>query len=303
MSRRLRYQPEEWMVHSVTLRCIQGRYLLLPTDGVSELMVGVLERAALRTEVELHAASALSNHMHLVVSARSAAALSSYMEYVAGNLSRELGRLHDWPGKLWHCRYFAAPCLDEASQLGCLGYVLAQGVKERLVNAAYQWPGLHTWRATVRGERLRGYWVNRTALYNAGRRVGERPQERDFREPCTLTLHKLPALAHLDDAAYAAEADRLYREAVAARLPEERGKVLGVKALLRLSPHTRPAESEKTVAPRCHAASRVVRGVFLAAYAAFVEAYREAMHRLREVGRALFPPGGVLPAGLRPEPP
>ncbi len=183
MSRPLRYQPKEWMVHSVTTRCLQARFLLRPSPEVNALVVGILERASIETGCRLHAAAVLSSHVHLLVSSESATHLSDYMRYVNSNIAREIGRLHGWSGKFWHRRYHAALCEDEASQVERLGYVLAQGAREGLVRHARYWPGVHTWAATCGGKQLRGRWVDRTGCYDAGHR-GDAAALRKFTKLC-----------------------------------------------------------------------------------------------------------------------
>jgi REP element-mobilizing transposase RayT len=301
MPRPLRFQPEPWTVHFVTTRCIQGRHLLLPTGEVPALMVGVLERASRQAEVKLHAAAALSNHMHLLVSARTMGDLAAYMGFVDGNISRKVGAVHDWPGKMWDGPYKSAPCLDEAAQLERLGYLLAHGAKEGLVKSADRWPGLHSYRALLHGKPMRGYWVDGTGLCNERRRDGG-VSERGFREECALTLHRLPALEGLSESECRGVVRRLYEEAVAKHRPEPDGPVLGVRAVLGTDPHTRADDPERRPAPRCHTASRALREAFLEAYAVFVQAYREALCELRVLGHARFPAGGVPPVGIRPAP-
>ncbi len=305
MPRRLRYQHEEWTVHFVTARCIQGRYLLRPDGEVCALMVGVLERASKMASVALHGAVALSNHMHLLVSSQTPADLARYMAFVDGNVSAEVGRVHDWPGAMWDGRYDSAPCLDEAAQLDRLGYLLSNSVKESLVKRAWQWPGLHTYSASCQGKPLRGYWVDRTALGEARRSRRGEVREEEFREHCTLTLHKLPALAHLDDAQYAAAVKQLYLDAVAKHRPDPSAPVLGVARVLAMDPHQRAPRKEGSPAPMCHAASERVREAFREGYERFVEAYRALLADLRG---GLDPDDpilrqGVLPGGLHPAPP
>jgi REP element-mobilizing transposase RayT len=113
MSRRLRYQPEEWTTQFVTHRCIHSRFLLRPSKEVNELVVGVLHRAGQHYEVKLHAVAVLSGHLHLVVTPRTATDLASYMCFVGSNISKEVGKLHDWPQSFWGGRYASALCLDD----------------------------------------------------------------------------------------------------------------------------------------------------------------------------------------------
>ena len=62
MSRPIRYQPEEWSVFFVTVRCIHSRFLLRPSQRVNVLIVGVLARAVERFDVTLFGVCFLSNH-------------------------------------------------------------------------------------------------------------------------------------------------------------------------------------------------------------------------------------------------
>ena len=181
MPRPLRYQPKPWTVFFVTQRCFQRRFLLLPTSGVTPLIIGVLARGAELYPVRLHLVEALANHYHLMISAPSARVLSHYLSFVAGNIAREIGRRHGWKGKFWHGRHHRAPCLDDEACLERLGYGLIQGVKERLVSHATRWPGLQSYGALVEGQRLHGTWVDRTALGKArAKKGGAQVREADF---------------------------------------------------------------------------------------------------------------------------
>jgi len=79
---------------------------------------------------------------------------------------------------------------------------------------------------------------------------------------------------------------------------EARGvEPLGVEAILRQDPHTRPNQTKKSAAPAYHAASKAARKSFWEAYSAFVAAFREAADRLRAGDRtARFPLGSFPPA-------
>ena len=94
MSRRIRYQPEEWSVFFVTGRCIHSRFLLRPSQRVNALIIGVLARALERLDVKLFGMCFLSNHYHFLLSSKDAATLASFMQYVGSNIAREVGRQH-----------------------------------------------------------------------------------------------------------------------------------------------------------------------------------------------------------------
>ena len=72
---------------------------------------------------------------------------------------------------------------------------------------------------------------------------------------------------------------------------------LGVQAILRQNPTTRPNKTKKSSAPRFHAASTAVRKRFWGAYYTFVAAFRDAAEKLRAGDRsARFPVGSFPPA-------
>ena len=80
---------------------------------------------------------------------------------------------------------------------------------------------------------------------------------------------------------------------------EARGvEPLGVEAILRQDPHTRPSETKNSPAPACHAATKAARERFWEAYSAFVAAFREAADKLKAGDRKARFPVGSFPPGL-----
>lgn len=72
---------------------------------------------------------------------------------------------------------------------------------------------------------------------------------------------------------------------------------MGVEAILRQDPHTRPNQTKKSPAPVCHAATKAARESFWEAYSTFVAAFREAADKLKAGDRAArFPLGSFPPA-------
>ena len=51
-----------------------------------------------------------------------------------------------------------------------LKYLLANGVKEGLVESPLDWPGVSCAKALVHGEPLEGYWFNRSKEWSAHNR-------------------------------------------------------------------------------------------------------------------------------------
>ena len=92
------------------------------------------------------------------------------MQYLNQNLSREIGRLHDWKNHLWQSNYASHIVLDEEALVSQFKYILTNSVKEGLVSHPQLWPGLHCYSQIVERKRVKGTWVDRTGLYNAKRR-------------------------------------------------------------------------------------------------------------------------------------
>ncbi|MGH3861860.1 transposase [Actinokineospora sp.] len=141
----------------VTMRTVHGRLLLRPSRAVNDLIVGVIGRAQRRYGMRLHALAVLGNHWHSLMSPDSPQQLAAFVDYVAGNIAREVGRLHEWREKFWARRYRSIVVShEEEAQAGRLEYILGQGVREGLVERPHQWPGVHCAVALESGTDLEG---------------------------------------------------------------------------------------------------------------------------------------------------
>jgi hypothetical protein len=243
----------------------------------------------------------MSSHFHLLLSVDDADQLARFMEYLDSNLAREIKRLYDWPEHVWGRRYQAILVSEEeAAQVDRFLYILSHGVKEGLVPHTHDWPGVHCVRELLAGEPIRGLWFNRSAEY-AARNRGEDFDRLKYSTEQTFELTPLPCWSHLSAEAYrervAAIVSEIESEA-ATELAKSSREPLGVAAILRQHPHTRPSRTKKSPAPFYHAATKAVRKAFWHAYAAFVSAFREAADRWREGDRNARFPVGSFPPGL-----
>jgi hypothetical protein len=267
------YKPD--VVYEVTTRTIQERFLLRPSVEARELINGVIARALLfYTTVQVYAFVFLSNHYHMLVSAKDAAELADFFCYVNGNISRELGRLHGWRGSLWARAVRPIPILDEAAQIERFRYLLANGVKEGLVASPRDWPGATTVPALLGSMKLTGTWIDRDGLRRA-RRTNPSLSADAFTSHPEVELSPLPAWRDLT-----AEQLRAKHEEIVADIEREAAErdrpVLGVAAILAQDPHDAPEESARKPAPLCHTTSPVLREGYRRGYAAFVQAFRDA---------------------------
>jgi hypothetical protein len=248
----------------------------------------------------VHAVVVLSNHLHLLLTPESPQQLARFMTFVGGNLAREVARLHDWKGPFWERRYQSIFVSDEElAQVDRLLYLLRQGVKEHLVERPQDWPGVHCANALLDGTPLAGLWIDRTLAHRL-RRKGRSVDPRAVRSTETLSLSPLPCWKDLAPAAYrAAIADLISLvEAEGRSLTAQLGQPLGPVNVTNQAPHERPAKVKRSPAPLVHAACWEVRRVLLAAYRAFVLAFRAAAERLRAGDRLVAFPDRAFPPPL-----
>jgi hypothetical protein len=113
------------------------------------------------------------------------------MQYVDGNIAREVGDLVGWSGPFWARRYTGIVVSDEESaQVERLRYILAHGVKENLVETVLDWPGVHAARSILEDKPLTGYWFDRTQEY-AARNRGEEYERLTYATEETFVLTRL----------------------------------------------------------------------------------------------------------------
>ena len=156
------------LIYEATTRTIQERFLLRPGRACRALILGVIGRAMLLyPTVKLYAFTFLSNHYHLLASAADGEELAQFFGFVNGNISREMGRLHNWSGSLWARRVRPIPILDPEALVSRLRYVLLNGVKEGLVESPLEWPGATSVHGLVGDMRLEGVWIDRDAFRRA----------------------------------------------------------------------------------------------------------------------------------------
>jgi len=297
--RKLRYVPQPNTLVSITNRTIQGRYLLRPGPSFNDLFLGILGRAQRQHEMAIAAISVLSNHFHLLLIVDDAEEVSGFMRDLQSKLAREVNRLTGWRGTVFEHRYDMTVVTDEEpAQVERLKYVLAQGVKENLVERVCQWPGVHSAEALMHGTPLEGHWFDRTRQY-AARNQSEELSREEYVFAESVVFSPIPCWAHLPADRYRERMKNLVEEVDAeAALARQRSgaRVLGVKAILALDPQFRPSSVARSPAPLVHAATKAARTLFYEIYAEFVSAFRAAADALRQGRRDVpFPVGSFPP--------
>ena len=305
-------------VIEVTIRTIQGRFLLAPTERNKSLILGVLGRALKCYDFELYGYAFLSNHGSMLIGVQSAPHLSQLMQHIHSNIARELGRPEqsDWNARFWQRRGRAILVLTDEDLQARMKYLLANSTKEGLVSQPTQWPGAHCAQALCFDKPDVGAWVDRTRL-GVLRRAARSKTGRKSRisEGCAtdwlpVKLTQLPCWAELSQPQYRQEIRDLctqIKDEAASERAETGREVLGAKRLQRLNPHHRPEHLETSPAPPVHCREPDLRHGFLVAYRWFVDAYRAAFRCLRAklcvqarwpLEDQGFPPGGVVPGAV-----
>ena len=288
----------------VTDVVIQNRHLLRPSDELNDLVLGVFGRAQRLYDMRLCAISVLSTHWHLIPVPEDAEHLAQFMGYAKTNISKEVGRLHDWKGPMFAHRYHLIPIapFEEQAQIARLKYVLAAGVKEFLVDRVTDWPGIHSATALVEGKPLIGHWYDRTKEYAARKLRGEDDVDpMAFATEEQLVLSPLPCWEHLPEAEWRRNVADLITEIEdegAQERQRERKVSLGVKKIMRVRPHKRPRKVEKSPKPRFHAIADWARQRMLEAYTAVVVAYLIASERFKAGDLLTDFPEGTFPPRL-----
>ena len=249
----------------------------------------------------VHAIVVLSNHFHMLIAPEDVKQMAAFMGHFKTNLSKEVGRLYDWPGSLFDRRYSAIVVSDEPeAQIARFEYLLAQGCKEGLVASPRDWPGVQSGIALADGADLQGVWIDRRAMW-AARQRGENASAQDFSREVAVHLAPLPCWAHLSETEVRRRIGEMLFKIKAetrARHRRQGTRPAGWAAILRVRPHHRVAPLVARPPPRFHAFSRRTRRKLENAYREFSLAYRRAADRLRMGEWPVVFPAGCFPPRL-----
>jgi hypothetical protein len=253
-----------------------------PDAETNNAFIYCLAVAANRCHVDVLLTVAESNHHHTVIFDREGRC-PEFVEHFHKLFARSQNALRGRWENFWAAE---EPCitrlLDREAVLDKLVYAATNPVKDGLVDRVHHWPGVNTYRNLVSGREIHA----RRPLHFF-RDSGPMP------EVVILVMAIPPELEGSHDVI--AEL-RSRVQAFERRAAEERARtgrsVVGRRAVLAQpwsdSPMSR--ERRRTLRPR-FAGSAVVRVMALAAYRAFVAAYRNARRRWLSRVPSVFPEG------------
>jgi putative transposase len=272
-----------------TRRCSERRFFLRPDSTTNNAFWYCLGWAARTHGIILHAAVAMSNHVHLVAT-DPRGVYPNFLRDFHGMLARVVNAARGRWEHFWDANQASAVLLaDEAAQADKLAYVLANPVG--LVKLATDWPG-----ATALPSVLTGTPVVATRpdhFFREEKNGGAMP------ESVTLTFEPPPALANRSHDEYL----RLVRASVA-RIEDEAHErrragttaVLGPRRVEAQSWADRPGDVEprRQLSPQVACRDKWLRIERLQANRAFQEFYRAAFDDFRRGIETIFPFGTWL---------
>jgi len=287
----------------LTSRTLEGRFYLVPDrPEVNEIIVGVVARAQRNHAVAIHGLVFMSNHFHMVVTGDNPEQIAAFMKHVKGNLTREINKVRDRSGTMWHRRYdLERADDDERSHVEMLAYVLAHGAKEGLVESPGMWPGVNSARELLDGaDAATGVWTRRTAMGRTTTKVVAESPDR-FRVKETVDLTPLPTLAHFSEEERR-EALRIAVEAAIARRETKNSNP--ARTLEEAQRRARRTDWRRIVGSpagkhlRARRPARWRRSESVEQYKAIARWYAEASRAHRDGLACTYPPW-TIPAPLR----
>ena len=110
------------------------------SDGDCLAYLSWLREYAGKYGAEVLAYCLMPNHVHLVLTPRTATAIPLLMRSVHARYAQRVNRTRDWRGHVWQGRYFSS-ALDEAYLWAAVRYVERNPVRARIVKRAenYRW--------------------------------------------------------------------------------------------------------------------------------------------------------------------
>jgi REP element-mobilizing transposase RayT len=272
-----------------TRRCSERRFFLRPDPLVTNAFWYCLGWAADKHGMVLHAAVAMSNHVHVVAS-DPRGVYPDFLRDFNGLLARVVNAARGRWEHFWDSNQASAVLLeDEAGQLDKVVYTLANPVG--LVEKAAGWPGATALHAVLSGKTV----------------VAKRP-EHFFRTeddgggmPPTVEVSFLPpplfsTLSSEDYRSLVKEhVDELETEAAVARR-EAGTTVLGQRRILAQRWRDKPSDAEprRQLSPNVACRDKWLRIERLQLNKLFQEVYRDARHAFRAGLEAVFPWGTWL---------
>jgi putative transposase len=272
-------------VYLVTRRCTQRMFLLRPDLPTNNAFLYCLGFAAQRSDIEIIAFLAMSNHWHGILVDRRGR-LPEFLECFHKLLAKHQNALRGRWENLWASEQTSVvELVNPEDVLDKLVYTLTNPVAAHLVASARHWPGATSLHATLRGGTVE---VARPRRFF--RSDGPCPPSVAFR------IRRPPGFEHMTaDEFESCLRDKIAdaEKAAALQRAETGQRVLGRAAILQQSWRDQPStrEPRRQLDPRVACGNVWRRVETLARNKAFVSAYRAIRELWRAGEEVLFPFG------------
>lgn len=267
----------------ITLRTLGGRHLLRPVPALTDGVLGVLGRALELFPVQLHAFVYLSNHAHLLLTIARAWLLAAFLRQLNKGTGDVARSVTGFAGPVWG-RAHNATVLDDGAAIEQLQYILANSVKEGLVEDPRDWPGPSAARALLDGAPLRGRWMSPTT---------------GIEDEYEIPLTPLPCFAGLAPELQRARARELAANAIALARQERGGRpILGIPGVLAQDPFSVHRLKTRKRAPIAHSENPMLVLAHRDQRAAWIRDFRRASDSLRTTA----PPSAFPSESFPPSP-
>lgn len=298
----------------VTIPVANNQCLMRPDSTCVERINGVIGRAQALFSFELYAYEFLSTHAHLALGVWDLPTKAALLQYVNGNVAREVNRLRERSGAFFGRRNQAIQIADEAAAVDRLRYIMGQATAAQVVAHPRQTPFASANPTLLRGEPIVGVWIDREAMSRAGS-----TREADYAVAYPVRIDPLPHLRG-DPAGYRALCMRLAAEVAAEGLEERKRtgrRLQSAAAARRMDPQARirpkrvafddsgrAVDVRRSPAPCLHG-TRAARAAWRQRYAGVREAVCEATASwCAFLGDGCtqplrYPPGTLPPGALR----
>ena len=277
---------EPGSTYFVTRRCHERRFSLVPQKWVTALLTFLLAFAAKCYGVEIHAACALSNHYHLVLT-DVAGRLPDFLRTFNSLATRALNAKRGGFDSIWSSRGPTVSLLcDAGAVVDKIVYTLANACAAGLVRKGRDWPGLRT---TPESYLAPAQEIERPGFFFRQDRRGKMAKRVGFKVTVPPTHAGTMTPREFRD--LIAEELRECQDAHAARLAARGHRYPSVAVLKAANPRTRATRPERRgpgAGPHCviardavsrAAAEEHLRG-FRRAYRAAREAYCSGMRNV-----------------------
>lgn len=201
--------------YEIALRCDNGAYRFDINDmDLRDETYGVFAEALKRYPVAIYAFHFMSDHYHGLYGFQSPDQFVAFLAFLHGNLARLGHRFKGTHGAFWSPLKVMAVATDEESVARRMRYIMAQAVKDKLIDHPAKFRGASSIDAMLTGKPLPAKRVNYSQkCRDAARLVGGAKAQAEYETWTELHMDVPPCWAHLSPEAlqrlYAGIADEI----------------------------------------------------------------------------------------------